>query len=143
MQTDPRHEMERLALDIGGDGRHKRAWNLNPRMHKSLGADRDTLIPRLIRGRGECVPLPDGSVDVVIVERTPLRVETLHEIRRIAKPGSTIVLRHAPLPWFDPHRLAIRLLPGKLMRSMIRVGQQTLRQTVIRIPSKGDSSTTS
>ena len=121
------------VLDIGGEGRHARAWNLNPRTLKSLGPECGAPIPRLICGRGERVPLPAGSVDVVIIERTPLRVETLNEIRRIAKPGATVVLRHAPLPWCDPHRLATQMLPGRVARSLTRIGSQTLCQTTIRI----------
>jgi hypothetical protein len=62
-----------FILDIGGEGRHPTAWNLNPRATKTLGPDRGEPIPRLIRGRGESIPLPDRSVDVVIVEQTPLQ----------------------------------------------------------------------
>ena len=122
-----------FILDIGGEGRHPEAWNLNPRTHRSLAPHRGEPIPRLIRGRGESIPLPERSVDLVIVERTPLRPATLHEIQRVAKPGSFVVLRHAALPWFDPHRIALRMLRGAVRRSTLQISGHTLRETAIHL----------
>jgi hypothetical protein len=102
-------------------------------MHRSLSPKRGELIPRLIRGRGESIPLPGRSVDLVIVERTPLRAATLHEIRRVAKSGSFVVLRHAALPWFDPHRIALRMLPGTVRRSTLQISGKTFRETSIQL----------
>ena len=34
-----------FILDIGGEGRHPDAWNLNPRKTKTLGPDRGLPIP--------------------------------------------------------------------------------------------------
>lgn len=121
-----------FILDIGGEGRHPTAWNLNPRTAKTLGPCRGEAIPNLIRGRGESIPLHDRCVDIVIVERTPLRAATLTEICRIAKPGSTIILRHAIPPWCDPHRLALRMVTGNVERGIVQIGKQTLRETTIR-----------
>lgn len=122
-----------FILDIGGEGRHPAAWNLNPRTTKSVGSQIGQRIPRLIRGRGECIPLASHSVDVVIVERTPLRAPVLREILRVARPGALVVLRHAELPWFDPHRHALRLLPGQVSRSAVKVGDRLFRETTIRL----------
>jgi hypothetical protein len=56
------------ALDIGGEGRHAEAWNLNPSPVKTLGPEKGLPIPRRIAGRANAIPLPDHSVDRIIVE---------------------------------------------------------------------------
>lgn len=130
-----------FVLDIGGEGRHPGAWNLNPRTHRTLGAGSGRPIPRLIRGRGESIPLPDGSVDVLIVERTPLRSATLREMLRVAKPSATAILRHAITPAGDPHRLAFQLLKGTVTRRMTTIGRQRVRETIVssfRLAEEGD-----
>ena len=118
-------------LDIGGEGRHPEAWNLNPRRHKTFGPERGELIPRWIEGRGERIPLPDGSVEVLIVERTPLVPATLAEIARVASPTARIILRHVPAHHLDPHRLAVKALQGTIERGTITIGSHALQETVI------------
>ena len=122
-----------LILDIGGEGRHPEAWNLNPRTKQTLAPRLGEPIARLIRARGERIPLAAESVDLVIVERTPLRPATLSEIRRVAKPGSLVLLRHADLPGLDPHRVALRMLPGSVRRCVLQIGRRTCRETLIRL----------
>jgi len=95
-----------FALDIGGEGRYPKAWNLNPSRVKTIGVDLGTPIPRLILGRAESIPLPTQSVDLVIVERTPLKTAAFEEIKRIILCNATVVLRHAVPPNLDPHRSA-------------------------------------
>jgi hypothetical protein len=77
--------------------------------------------------------LPDASVDVLIVERTPLRAATLHEMLRIAKPSATAILRHAIPPLGDPHRLALQILPGTHRRQITTIGGQSVWQTVVSL----------
>ncbi len=122
-----------FILDIGGEGRHPEAWNLNPLAKRSLAPQRGQPIARLIRARGENIPLATSSVDLVIVERTPLRPATLREIRRIVKPGAFVLLRHADLPRLDPHRIALRVLPGRVHRGKLQIGGQQYRETAIRL----------
>lgn len=122
-----------LVLDIGGEGRYRRAWNLNPRTRRTIGPLRGQRIPRLIQGRGECVPLPADSVDLVIVERTPLRAATIDEIRRVTKPGGWVLLRHALAPTAHPHLPARRLLDGTAYTTAARIGRQSVTQTIFRI----------
>ena len=88
----------RFTLDVGGEGRHQMAWNLNPSPVKTKGVDRGRPIPRLILGRAEAIPLPDKSVDRLIVERTPLRRRALEEIGRVIMPRGCVILRHAAAP---------------------------------------------
>jgi hypothetical protein len=118
-------------LDIGGEGRHPQAWNLNPRRHKTFGPERGQLIPRWIEGRGERIPLPDGSVELLIVERTPLVPATLAEIARVASPAARIILRHVVAHHLDPHRLAVQVLAGTIQRGTVTIGSHTLQETII------------
>ena len=126
-----------FILDIGGEGRSSDAWNLNPRRTKTFGRDRGQLIPRLIVGRGDRIPLFDASVDLAIVERMPLRVGTVCEIARVAKPTAIIVLRHAlPPTGNDPHRAALEGLAGSVERRMAKIGSHSVLETVIRLAHK-------
>ena len=118
-------------LDVGGEGRHPEAWNLNPRPRKTVGPQRGEPIPRWIEGRGERIPLPDGSVQEIIVERTPLLPATLAEIRRVASPAARIILRHARVHHLDPHRLALQAFRGTIERRLVTIGRQTVQETVI------------
>jgi hypothetical protein len=130
-----------MILDIGGEGRHPEAWNLNPRTRKTLGPHRGEPIPRLIQGRGEFIPLADRTIDVLIVERTPLRRATLSEVLRVASPSAQIILRHANAHQRDPHHLAVQVLKGAVERRTTMVGSQSVQQTVIRLsflPSAND-----
>ena len=122
-----------MILDIGGEGRHPEAWNLNPRSLRTLGKQRGESIPRLIQGRGERIPLADGSVGVVIAERTPINEETLAEMVRVATPQGTIILRHARAHERDPHRLAVQFLKGAIEQRTVKIGRQLLQETVIQL----------
>lgn len=130
-----------VILDIGGEGRHPAAWNLNPRATKTFGPERGTAIPRHIAGRAEQIPLAAGSVDVVIVERTPLRPSALAEVRRVARPGATIILRHVIGPLGDPHRRALVELAGHVTRRMASIGNITVRETIIVLATPSTSQT--
>ncbi len=92
-----------ITLDIGGEGRHPGALNLNLSRHKTLGAERGVTIPNLIVARADRLPLADRSVQRLIVERTPLSREALAEIARVVAPQGTIELAHVPLPNADRH----------------------------------------
>ena len=118
-----------LQLDIGGEGRNERAWNLNPSPCRTVGPNRGRPIPRRIPGRAEAIPLPDHSVDLVIVERTPLRKAALYEIARVIARSGSIILRHSIPPNFDPHALAKAILPGRVSEKRIRRGNLTLLET--------------
>ena len=122
-----------MILDIGGEGRHPEAWNINPRSRKSLGQQRGEVIPRLIQGRSESIPLPDGCVQVLIVERTPLRQATLSEMLRVASPSARIILRHANAHRRDPHQLAVQTLKGAVEQCTVMIGRQLLQETIIRL----------
>jgi hypothetical protein len=118
-----------FVLDIGGEGRHPEAWNLNCRQLRTLGPDAGRLIPRLILGRADAIPLQDGCVDEIIVERTPLNALALAEIRRITSRNGRVVLRHARAPWSDPHRMAIKILGVPVQQAMIQRGTVLIQES--------------
>ena len=85
-----RHPKSGFALDIGGEGRYPKAWNLNPSRVKTIGVDLGTPIPRLILGRPESIPLPTQSVDLVLVERTRLKTAALEVEGILADPAPKV-----------------------------------------------------
>lgn len=124
---------QQFVLDIGGEGRHQAAWNLNPRPFKTLGPQRGQPIPRLILGRAEKVPLPDRKIDMVIVERTPLSRRAIEEIKRIARPGALVLLRHARAFGRDPHLLAKEMLSGERHECECEIESKIYQETVIEL----------
>ncbi len=122
-----------LILDVGGEGRYPEAWNVNPSAVKTLGRDQGQPIPRRIAGRAEAIPLPDKSADIIIVERSPLRVAALHEIARVITSDGVIILRHACLPNHDPHSFAKRILPGTAKSRIWRLGERVLQETEFQL----------
>lgn len=124
---------QQYVVDIGGEGRHSAAWNVNPRPCKTLGPQRGQPIPRLICGRAENMPLPDHKTDMVIVERTPLSRRALEEIKRIARPGALVVLRHARAFGRDPHLLAKEMLSGKHRGRECEIESRIYQETVIEL----------
>ena len=125
-------------LDIGGEGRHPSAWNLNPSFHKTLGPLQGDPIPRHIAGRAEAMPLADNCVKCIVMERTPLRRAAVLEMLRVIVPGGKIVLRHCADGKFDPHAVAYELVLRPFDVSTICVGNQELQQSVVRIGAATD-----
>ncbi len=128
-----REEPIAVVLDIGGEGRHPEAWNLNPSSVRTLGRNRGSLIPKHIRGRAEHIPFADRSVALIIVERTPLRLLALREIARVIASEGTIMLRHARPPRRDPHAYAISIIPGRISQRVIRLNCQMVQETRIQM----------
>jgi SAM-dependent methyltransferase len=122
-----------FILDIGGEGRHHMAWNLNPRPHKTLGPQRGRPIPRLILGRAEAIPLPDASVDHIYLERAPLTRAGLCEIARVIRPGGRVVLRHVAWPGRDRHLLAKQLLCGLFHERHRQLWGRTVQESTIHV----------
>lgn len=122
-----------LSIDIGGEGRHAAAVNVNTRCCKTLGPEKGEPIPRLLCARADALPLASGSVAQIIVERTPLSPAALAEIARVIAPGGTIVLRHVPLPHGDRHARAREHLGGNAVTGTLRLAGQWVQETRIRM----------
>jgi len=121
----------RLIVDIGGEGRHPHAWNVNPSKFRTIGSLGGQPIPRLIQARAFRLPFADDSVDLAIVERTPLSRAALEELDRVLSATGRLVLRHVPLPRGDRHALAQELIRGTIERRTTTIGRQQVIETVI------------
>jgi SAM-dependent methyltransferase len=125
-------------LDIGGEGRYESAINLNPRALKTLGPNRGDPIPNRIEGRAEAIPLPNNSVQFIVMERTPLRDAAVDELVRVLAPGGKIVLRHHVDSYVDstcdPHDRALKRIDGvSRIKQIVLDGQPLQQLTVERI----------
>ncbi len=125
MQTKIKIEL----LDIGGEGRYENAWNLNPRSRKTIGREKGLAISRHILGRAECIPLPDGCVQQIMMERAPLRRAAVFEMVRVIVPGGTIILRHYVSSDRNPHGMAQQVIDANFSVQEIEIGCQDLQQT--------------
>ena len=126
-------------IDIGGEGRHPRAWNVNPSRTITLGKNAGKSIPRLIVARADALPFPTDGVSDIIVERTPLSRAALWEISRVIAPGGRVVIRHVPFPDRDRHRAAIEILAGNVNRTTTTIhGQRTIETTIVVQGPTGD-----
>ncbi len=128
--------MEDLTLDIGGEGRHLSAWNINPSRTVTLGPNRGRTIPRLIRARADALPFPADTVRQVIVERTPLTRAAVREIARVIRPDGRVILRHVPLPHGDRHQAAVGILGGLVRRTSATLHGQSVMETIIDVGDK-------
>lgn len=119
-------------LDIGGEGRYATALNLNPRAEKTLGPEKGQPIPNWLNGRAEHIPLPDNSVQTVVVERTPLRDKALDEITRVVADGGTMVFRHVVTDGINPHQRIRERIEGIAHTEDIELDGMQVQQLVIR-----------
>jgi RHS repeat-associated protein len=81
-----------VSVDIGGEGAHASAINLNPQRVTSTTPSRP--IPRLVPGVGERLPLSSSTADLITVEGAPLRAGAAQEIGRVLRPTGEIRLVH-------------------------------------------------
>ena len=133
-----------FVLDVGGEGRHPQAWNLNPSPVKTLGNQRGQPIPRHLYARADAIPLADRSVDRLIVERTPLRAAACRDIARVIASPGVVVLRHVRSPIGDPHGLAKQIILGRVSQRDITLGNRIVQETVIRVaPAESEKPTRS
>lgn len=83
-----------IILDVGGEGRYVGAINLNPQPITSTTGEAGHIIPNWVPGRGDHIPLPEQSVDVIYLENAPLNNETMEEMLRVMRPRGKIHLSH-------------------------------------------------
>ncbi len=117
-------DLEGVVLELGpGTGvnlplfgpRVRWWWGLepNPYLHPHLerALEAQGLPGRVLPGRAEAIPLPDGSVDAAVATLVLCSVSNLQgalrEIQRVLKPGGVLVfLEHVAAPPKTPLRLA-------------------------------------
>lgn len=110
----------RIHIDVGGEGRHRRAVNLNPRRETTTSGVPGRPIPRLVQGLGEQMPFRSQTADVLTVENTPLRPGAAAELGRVIRSGGIIVLKH-PADYAErAHRQVIEIVRGRYTRRRFR-----------------------
>ena len=122
----------RVVIDVGGEGKHPGAINLNPGRLTSTTGEPGRPIPRLVQGVGERMPLATGSADRVLVESAPLRDGAAAELARVIKPGGTIRLAHPADYARKSHGAVIRAVGGRARQRT--VGGMTV--TIITAPDR-------
>lgn len=98
----------------------ERIWGLDPSgplLRRAADAVGDSTIPtRFLRGRAEAIPLPDASVDTVVMTYTLCSIEepgrALEEIRRVLTPGGRLLfVEHGSAPEEGVRKWQRRLTP--------------------------------
>jgi hypothetical protein len=80
------------VIDIGGEGRHAGALNVNPSKVTSTTGAAGRPIPNHVPFDGKRLPFADQSVDVIHLENAPIRPETIAEIKRVLRLGGDVRL---------------------------------------------------
>jgi SAM-dependent methyltransferase len=97
----------RTVLDVGaGPVEFARAFRATGARYVALDADRDELAGTCcaVVGRGEALPIADGSVDVCfssnVVEHVPAPWQFADELVRVTRPGGLVVVAYTN--WLSP-----------------------------------------
>lgn len=83
-----------IVLDIGGEGRYAGAINLNPQPITSTTGEAGHIIPNWVPGRGDFIPLPPKTVEIIRLENAPINPATMEEMLRVMRPRGKIHLSH-------------------------------------------------
>lgn len=110
VKARPPRVASKLVIDIGGEGRHPAAINVNPGFTTTTTGRAGRPIPNLVQGVGEKLPFPARAADTIIVENAPLRPETIAELARVIKPGGAVRLVHPSEYAAKVHQAAVRAI---------------------------------
>jgi len=106
-----------VVIDVGGEGAHRGAINLNPNLTTSTTGAPGRPIPNLVLGVGERLPFASHSADTLIVESAPVRAGSAQELARVIRPGGTIRLVHPSDYARAAHQSVIDAVVGTVMQS--------------------------
>jgi len=122
-----------LFVDVGGEGAHTGAINVNPSPIGSAdGLVPGRAIPNHVAGSSTSIPLPDASVARLVLERSTIEPGTGAEIARVMRPGGEVriqtsmrgVLLHREiLDAFEGARFVQRAVPGIYRHEMLTVAR--------------------
>jgi hypothetical protein len=119
-----------LILDVGGEGAHKGAVNVNPGTLTSTTGKPGRLIPNRVEGVTEKIPFPSGSAAVVIVENAPIRPGAAAELARVVGKGGTIKLTHPSDYAKQAHAQVVEATRGRALTET----RNGITTTVIAVP---------
>jgi RHS repeat-associated protein len=120
----------RVHIDIGGEGAHPEAINLNPTNVTST--NEATLIPRRVPGVGERLPFSSRTADVITLEGAPLRPGAAEEIGRVIRPGGEVTLVNPSDYATAAHQRVADVLRGNVTQTVTN----DITTTVIRVPAR-------
>jgi hypothetical protein len=128
-----------LHLDIGGEGFHPDAVNVNPSpvTTTGIGAPAGQPIPNLVQTTGENLAphFAPGSAAVVTIENTPITPTMASQVASVTRPGGQIILQHPADAAQALHPLVIQAVPGCTVDSItIGAGSDATTITVITKP---------
>ena len=114
---DATHSPQCLHLDIGGEGRHFNAVNLNPSTHTTCLSGPQLPIPNHLQGRGESIPCSDCSVFLITIENTEITEDMTIEIKRVLDAHGIIRLIHPTGYAAEAHSYVATIVNGKVFRT--------------------------
>jgi hypothetical protein len=120
-----------VILDIGGEGRYVGAINLNPQPITSTTGEAGHIIPNWVPGRGDKIPFPQYSVDMIHLENAPINPATMEEMLRVMRPRGKIHLSH-PHDYTDSY---IEILKNYFPQEYIqRIDNGIISEVYILVP---------
>ena len=103
-----------VHIDIGGEGRYPKAINVNPGPHQTTTGVWGNPIPNQVKAKGQLLPFSDNSIHAISLENAPITTAIAKEIKRVVKPGGTILLKHHPEYAAGAHTMLINLVNGQV-----------------------------
>ncbi len=125
-----------VHLDIGGEGRHPGAINVNPNTTTSTTGTAGRPIPNLVQATGERLPFGNQVADIITIENTPISQATASQVARVIKPGGEIRLV-GPADYAQvAHQRVIQALPpgATVTQTTVGTGETAVTTTIIRVP---------
>ena len=107
----------KIVIDIGGEGAHKGAINLNPGLTTTTTGRPGQPIPNLVQGFAEKLPFASRSADRLIVESAPLRPGAAAEMARVIRPGGVVRLMHPSEYAAQSHKGVVQAIGGRMVQS--------------------------
>ena len=119
-----------VTVDIGGEGRHPSAINLNINVLQTINEPTPT--PNVILGSAFSLPFDDQSIDHLVVESAPFNPE---EIARVLRPAGTVRVFH-PAEMEQRHARLAEAVGGQVSTRRTKFGDIDMLETTIVAPPR-------
>ena len=87
---------------------------MNPGPHQTTTGVWGNPIPNQVKAKGQLLPFSDNSIHAISLENAPITTAIAKEIKRVVKPGGTILLKHHPEYAAGAHTMLINLVNGQV-----------------------------
>jgi hypothetical protein len=147
VHNDNGPESKPVHIDVGGTGRYPDAINVNsgyageipvtgPPTYLGGAGAAGRPIPNLVIARGEKLPFANRSVDILTLQNSPIRPDTISEIARVIKPGGDIRLVGPKEVVADLHKKIAQRVGGRMCQVTIFNGIENMLFTNIIVPKR-------